>query len=73
MTLPADGAEMADLVNLRQFKKAKARPEKADAGQRNRVKYGRTTAEKKRAEAERNREAVILDGVRREPPCDTDD
>ncbi|MBT5109730.1 MAG: DUF4169 family protein [Rhodospirillaceae bacterium] len=64
---------MADLVNLRRFKKAKARQDKAEAGQRNRVKYGRTAAEKIRAEIERNREAAFLDGVRQEPPHDTDD
>lgn len=64
---------MADLVNLRRFRKAKARRDKAEAGQRNRVKYGRTAAEKKRAEIKRNREAAFLDGIRQEPPRDIDD
>ncbi len=64
---------MADLVNLRQFRKAKARRDKAEAGRQNRVKYGLTAAEKKRAEIERNREAAFLDGVRQGPPRETDD
>ncbi|MEX3010041.1 DUF4169 family protein [Hoeflea sp. TYP-13] len=36
----------ADLVNLRQFKKRKARQEKEAAAERNRIAFGRTRAEK---------------------------
>jgi hypothetical protein len=64
---------MADLVNLRHFKKAKARQDKAEAGQYNRVKYGRTAAEKKAADLDRNRETTFLDGTRKDTPRDRDD
>ncbi|MCY6379966.1 DUF4169 family protein [Hoeflea prorocentri] len=36
----------ADLVNLRQFKKRKARAQKQKTAEQNRISYGRTKAEK---------------------------
>ena len=36
----------ADVVNLRQFRKAKARSERETAAEQNRITYGRTKAEK---------------------------
>lgn len=68
-----DGIQMAELINLRQFKKAKARQAKADTGQRNRVKFGRTAAEKQTADLDRNRETTFLDGVHKDTPRDTDE
>ena len=64
---------MAELINLRQFKKAKARQDKTATGQRNRVKYGRTAAEKKAADVKRNRETTFLDGIRKDTPRDSDE
>jgi hypothetical protein len=37
---------MGDVVNLRQFKKAKARSEKEKSAEQNRISHGRTKAEK---------------------------
>ncbi|EHS53089.1 hypothetical protein PDO_1255 [Rhizobium sp. PDO1-076] len=36
----------ADIVNLRQFRKAKARTEKDATAEQNRISFGRTKAEK---------------------------
>ena len=38
---------MADVVNLNQFRKAKTRAEKEKRASENRVKFGRTKAQKK--------------------------
>jgi Domain of unknown function (DUF4169) len=57
---------MADIVNLNRMKKARARAEAAARAAANRVKHGRTAAEKAndlRAEARRR---ALLDGVRQE-------
>lgn len=43
--------DMAKIVNLNQFRKAKNRAEKKRAGDENAVKFGRTKAEKKLEEA----------------------
>lgn len=37
---------MSDIVNLKQFKKQKARKEREDIAQQNRVTFGRTLAQK---------------------------
>ena len=47
---------MADVVNLNQFRKAKARTEKEKRASENRVKFGRTKAEK---QAEDTNQALI--------------
>lgn len=41
----------ADVVNLKQFKKQKARAEKEKQAEQNRVSFGRTKVEKKLTEA----------------------
>ncbi len=56
---------MGDIVNLRQVRKARARIDKARAADANRVKFGRTRAEKAAALAERERMARDIDGARR--------
>ncbi|MGU3575712.1 DUF4169 family protein [Brucellaceae bacterium C25G] len=38
---------MSDIINLRQFKKQKARKEREDIAQQNRVTFGKTLAQKK--------------------------
>ncbi len=43
---------MADIVNLRQARKAKARAEKERSAAENRVRFGRTKVERERIEAE---------------------
>ncbi|HZF74444.1 MAG TPA: DUF4169 family protein [Acetobacteraceae bacterium] len=55
---------MAEIVNLRQARKQRARREAEDAASANRAKHGRTRAEREaeaRREAERRR---LLDGAR---------
>lgn len=47
---------MSEIVNLRQFKKTKARASKEKEAEQNRVLFGRTKAEKNLAQAE-NRKA----------------
>ncbi|THV24876.1 DUF4169 family protein [Peteryoungia ipomoeae] len=48
---------MGDLVNLRQFRKAKARTEKEAAADQNRISFGRTKQEKTLTDA-RNEKAL---------------
>lgn len=45
----------ADVVNLRQFRKAKARSERAAEAEQNRVTYGRTKAEKSLTQAQNDK------------------
>ncbi len=54
----------ADIVNLRRFKKLKARAEKQTDAERNRVRFGRTKAEKAVSSAEADQLARQLDGAR---------
>ena len=56
---------MADLVNLNRFRKQKARAEKEAAAAENRVRFGRTKAEKEVEAQEATRKARLLDGHRR--------
>lgn len=57
---------MAEIVNLRQARKAKARDAARKAGDANAAKHGRGKGEKARDAAERAAEARKLDGHRRE-------
>lgn len=66
--------EMADnVVNLNRFRKKKARAEKAKQAEINRIRHGRTKAEKEQELAERERAARLIEGKRldRDPPSDT--
>lgn len=56
-----------NVVNLNRFRKKKAREEKAKQAEINRIRHGRTKAEKERELAERQRAARALDGKRLEP------
>ncbi|WP_408586234.1 DUF4169 family protein [Novosphingobium sp.] len=59
---------MAEVINLRLARKAKARAgDKAQAAA-NRAKFGRTAGERTLEEAERARAARLLDGARRDEP-----
>ena len=53
---------MGDLINLNKARKARARQEAAGTAAANRVRFGRTAAEKAKAKAEADREARRLDG-----------
>jgi hypothetical protein len=44
---------MPEIVNLRRFRKQKARGERAEAADANRRKHGQTAADKKQRQAER--------------------
>lgn len=46
---------MAEIINLRMARKAKARAEAGKAAEANRAKFGQTKAEKSRRSAERKR------------------
>ncbi|TNM62226.1 DUF4169 family protein [Aliirhizobium smilacinae] len=52
---------MGDVVNLRQFKKAKARSEKEKHADQNRISHGRTKAEKSLTGALNEKAEKILD------------
>lgn len=58
---------MADLFNLRQVRKARARAEKRAAGDENAARSGRTKAEKQRDKAETERLIATVEGHRRDP------
>ena len=58
----------ADIVNLRQARKAKQRAEKEGEAAANRARFGRTKPERLRAEAEKARVERELAGKRLEKP-----
>lgn len=62
---------MAEIVNLRMARKARARTVAEQKAAENRAKFGRTKAEKAVQRTEAEREARRLDGVRREPGDET--
>ena len=53
---------MGDVVNLNRFRKRKAREDAAKVAEANRVKFGRTRAEKERQSKERARELERHEG-----------
>ena len=55
-----------DVVNLRQFRKQKARTEKEKTAEQNRVTFGRTKSEKKLTNALNDKARKNLDQGRRE-------
>ena len=57
---------MADIINLNQFRKAKARAEKERLAEQNRLRHGRTGGEKRVARREKERQIVELEGKRLE-------
>jgi hypothetical protein len=57
---------MADIVNLRQFRKHKSRAEAGKAADQNRALFGRSKADKARDRAEKQAQSALLDGHRRE-------
>ena len=53
---------MSDVVNLNQFRKNQRRAEKKRAAEANRVRFGRTRAEREAADATRLARDKTLDG-----------
>lgn len=62
----------AEIVNLRQFRKGRARLEKDRQAEQNRVDFGRAKAEKSLTEARNEKARKAIDQGRLEKP-DTDD
>jgi hypothetical protein len=58
---------MGEIVNLRGARKAAKRAEAAVKADANRVRFGRTKAQKSADAADRDRAQRVLDGARREP------
>ena len=58
---------MADLINLRQARKAKKRSEASDKAAANRAKFGQTKGQKARGTAESERAAKTLDHRKLDP------
>ncbi len=58
---------MADIINLRRFRKIKARDQDDKVAEANRQKFGRTKSEKLLAKAEAANAAKLLDGHKRKP------
>jgi hypothetical protein len=62
---------MADIVNLRQARKAKAKAEREERATGNRARFGRSKAERRKEIAERDRTERLIAGHLRKP-VDTD-
>ncbi len=62
-----------DVVNLRQFRKQKARSEKDKQAEQNRIAFGRTKAEKTLTRALHDKAEKALDQGRLERPGDGKD
>lgn len=56
---------MAEIVNLKRARKAKAKAEKETAAAANRAKHGRTKGDKAKDADEAARRARLLDGAKR--------
>lgn len=56
---------MADIINLRQARKRSALQDKAARAESNRIRFGRTKAEKQKTTTQSRREAQKLDGHKR--------
>ena len=57
---------MSNVINFRQARKARDRAEKLRTADSNRIKFGRTKAQKLTDEQEERRKAALLDGARLE-------
>ncbi|MEB2843277.1 DUF4169 family protein [Rhizobiales bacterium RZME27] len=61
---------MADIVNLRQFRKTKARAEKQSQAEQNRLTFGRTKTEKTLTKALNDKAERALDQKKLDKPED---
>lgn len=62
---------MAEIINLRQARKQRARADKAATADANRAAHGRTLAEREAEAAEEERRDHLLDGAKRDRPEDS--
>ena len=62
---------MAEIVNLRQFRKGKVREQRAAAAEQNRILHGRSRTEKQRDRLQAEKAERLIEGHRREPTTDT--
>ena len=62
----------ADIINLRQARKSRARREKEEQASQNRVQFGRSKAEKQLTALNRDKDQRHLDAHRRDKPHATD-
>lgn len=58
---------MGDVVNLRKWRRAKAKEDEAVKAAANRAGFGRTKAQKQRDEAEESRRQALLDDAKLGP------
>lgn len=63
---PSRRVSLVEPINLNKFRKAKARAEKEQRAQQNRIKFGRTKAEKAQDRLTKTRDQSDLDGNKRE-------
>ncbi|GLV24574.1 DUF4169 family protein [Sphingobium sp. Cam5-1] len=61
---------MADIINLRQARKARARKDKEKVAAANRARFGQTKAEREVRRIEDARQDRVLDGSRRDSDVD---
>jgi hypothetical protein len=59
---------MSEIVNLNQFRKSKHRADKKKSAENNRVKFGRTKAERDSAKTAQSARDKELDGKELTPP-----
>jgi hypothetical protein len=64
--IPNEALMSADIVNLRQARKAKARADKEKLAEENRAKFGRSKAERERLASEQDLAVRKLDQHRRD-------
>jgi len=57
---------LAEIINLNRARKAKARVDKSAQAEENRIRFGRTRAEKQAEAAEKARIAKTLDDAKRD-------
>ena len=62
---------MGDVVGLGKFRKARARAEDKKRAEENRVRFGRTRAERDVVDKEADRAARVLDAHRRDDDVET--
>lgn len=55
---------MAEIINLKRARKQKARQESEAQAEQNRISFGRSKAERRLSEAERDKASRLLDGHR---------
>lgn len=63
----------ADIINLRQARKARRRAAKETEAAENRIRYGQSKSDKASATAETEKNARSLEGHRLDPPSRDDD